>query len=151
MLRVTAKLRVTAILMISVLSACSPPPDPSINYDGPTATWPSYGGNPQSNRYSPLNQVTAENVSQLQVAWTHHSNDFSDGSGEWAYTSLQVTPIVTNDTLYYCSPFGRVFALDPTTGRERWMFDAKVRNKKGGYYPAVCRSMLQGVWYVRST
>ena len=39
---------------------------------------------------------------------------------------MQVTPIVVGDTLYYCSPFNRVFALDAETGEELWSFDPGV-------------------------
>ena len=75
------------------------------------------------------------------MAWTHRSGDFADGIVDWTYTSLQVTPIVADDTLYYCTPFGRVFALDPESGRERWVFDPEVRNKRSGLYPAICRGV----------
>jgi quinoprotein glucose dehydrogenase len=106
-----------------------------------TSGWPAYGGSKDANRYSALDQITVDNVSELEVAWTHNSGDYANGSGDWAFTSLQVTPIVTNGTLYYCTPFGRVFALDPETGRERWHYDPVVQNKRGGLYPAVCRGV----------
>ena len=41
-------------------------------------------------------------------------------------TSFMATPIVVQDTLYYCSPFNKVFALDPASGRERWSYDPGV-------------------------
>ena len=47
-------------------------------------------------------------------------------------TSFQVTPILIDDTLYYCSPFNRVFALDAETGAERWSYDPKVDMDCGG-------------------
>ncbi|HUH38216.1 MAG TPA: pyrroloquinoline quinone-dependent dehydrogenase, partial [Spongiibacteraceae bacterium] len=128
------------VLASLALVACRTPA-PEVDYQGPVAEWPSYGGGPQSNRYSPLNQITVDNVDHLQVAWTHHSGDISDGSGEWSLSSFQATPIVVEDTLYYCSPFGKVFALDPISGTERWRFDPEVRNKKSGFYPAVCRGV----------
>ena len=106
-----------------------------------TANWPAYGGGNDAGRYSPLTQIDSDNVSQLQPAWTHHSGDYSDGRGEWAFTSLQVTPIVVDTTLYYCTPFGRVFALDAETGTERWVYDPQVKNKRSGLYPAVCRGV----------
>ena len=36
-------------------------------------------------------------------------------------SASQMTPIVVGDTMYFGSPFGRVVALDATTGREKWV------------------------------
>ena len=80
-------------------------------------------------------------MGQLELAWEHRSGDFSDGSGDWGLTSFQVTPLVDDDTLYYCTPFGRVFALNAETGAERWQFDPRVQNRRSGVYPAVCRGV----------
>lgn len=123
------------------LAACwSTPTAPPT--DTTTANWPSYGGGPNADRFSPLREINRDTVQQLEVAWTHRSGDFSSGEdGDWSFTSLQVTPIAVNDTLYYCTPFGRVFALDPITGAERWVFDPEIRNRSGGYYPALCRGV----------
>nr|WP_277602502.1 pyrroloquinoline quinone-dependent dehydrogenase [Parahaliea mediterranea] len=77
----------------------------------------------------------------MEVAWVHRSGDIADGSGEWAFTSLQVTPLMAGGKLYYCTPFGRVFALDAESGAELWQFDPGVENKRSGMYPAVCRGV----------
>lgn len=105
-----------------------------------SAGWPNYGGRDAS-QYSPLADITPANVGQLELAWEHRSGDFSDGSGDWGLTSFQVTPIVDGNTLFYCTPFGRVFALDAETGAERWQFDPDVQNRRSGVYPAVCRGV----------
>ena len=102
---------------------------------GASAGWPNYGG-PDASQYSPLTDITPANVGQLELAWEHRSGDFSDGSGDWGLTSFQVTPLVDDDTLYYCTPFGRVFALNAETGAERWQFDPRVQNRRSGVYPA---------------
>ena len=56
------------------------------------------------------------------MAWTHRSGDFIQDTG-FDGTSLEVTPIFVNETLYYCTPLNRVFALDPRNGVEKWVFD----------------------------
>ncbi|NND37314.1 MAG: PQQ-binding-like beta-propeller repeat protein, partial [Gammaproteobacteria bacterium] len=84
--------------------------------------WPSFGRDPGGSQFSPLDQVDRSNVERLDVAWTHRSGDVREGAG-FAGTSLPVTPIYTNDTLYYCTPLNRVFALDGATGAEKWVFD----------------------------
>ena len=48
------------------------------------------------------------------------------GTGRTAGTEYQVTPLVIDGLLYYCTPYARVFALDPETGEERWIFDPGV-------------------------
>ena len=113
-----------------------------IDYSGPVADWPHWGGDRGASHFSPLDQITPENVGALEVAWTHRSGDYYDGSGSSKMTSLQVTPLVVNDLLYYCTPFMRVFALDPETGEERWSFDPDFRERHGeGPYPLVCRGV----------
>ncbi len=113
-----------------------------IDNSGPIADWAEYAGDKGGLGYSPLTQINAQNVNQLEVAWVHHSGDVSDGTGAVTKTSFQVTPIVANDTLYYCTGFNRVFALDPETGTERWSFDPELRGTRlSGPYPLTCRGV----------
>jgi quinoprotein glucose dehydrogenase len=93
--------------------------------------WPSYGGDPGGTRYSRLAQITTQNVASLVPAWEYHTGDVSDGSGAVSVTSFQATPILFGDSLYLCTPFNRIVALDPRTGRERWSFDPRVDTRKG--------------------
>lgn len=99
--------------------------------------WPAYGGAKGGGHYSRADQITKDNVSQLDEAWVHRSGDFTEGSldvfesnstetSRNRPTTFIVTPIMVRDTLYYCTPFNRVFALDPGTGVERWVFDPEV-------------------------
>jgi quinoprotein glucose dehydrogenase len=101
-----------------------------------TLGWPSFGGDPGGGHYTAANQINAGNVTELEVAWVHRSGDvrqgsiraidgFKGGKGPSA-SSFIGTPIVAHDSLYYCTAFNRVFALDPLTGEERWMFDPQV-------------------------
>ncbi len=130
-----------AALLASVVAAgCDRPLD--LDYSGPTADWPHWGGDRGASHFSPLDQITPENVERLEVAWTHRSGDYDDGSGRSKTTSLQVTPLVVNDLLYYCTPYMRVFALDPETGEERWSFDPDLQERHGeGPYPLICRGV----------
>jgi quinoprotein glucose dehydrogenase len=93
---------------------------------GPVAEWGAYGGDAGGTRYSPLTQIDRENVRHLGVAWTYRTGDVSDGTRTQRKTSFQATPIMVDGTLYLSTPFGRVIALDPETGRERWTFDPKL-------------------------
>lgn len=113
-----------------------------IDRQGAVAEWPEYGATKGGLKYSPLDQITPENVDDLEVAWVYRHGDFSDGSGEFARTSFQATPIVSEGTLYFCTGFARVIALDAETGAERWSFDPRLRARRGeGPYPLTCRGV----------
>jgi quinoprotein glucose dehydrogenase len=113
-----------------------------LDFSGPTAEWREWGGDKGGLHFSPLTQIRRENVGALEVAWIHRSGDFSLGQDGSAATAFQVTPLVVNDSLYYCTPFMRVFALDPETGAEKWVFDPVLRGKQaGGPYPLTCRGV----------
>src|SRR6185437_6543616 len=88
--------------------------------------WPAYGHDPGGMRFSPLTQVNTDNVSHLKVAWTYHTGDISDGSGDRAHSGFETTPLFVDDTLFLTTGFNRVIALDPATGRQRWVFDPKI-------------------------
>ncbi|MBT4738956.1 MAG: PQQ-binding-like beta-propeller repeat protein, partial [Rhodospirillaceae bacterium] len=93
------------------------------------ADWPNFGNDSGGSQYSPLSQITPDNVTDLEVAWIHRSGDFKKNPFG---TSLQAVPIQANDLLYYCTPFNRVFALDPATGEEVWVFDPHAANAETG-------------------
>ena len=88
--------------------------------------WPVYGHDPGGMRFSPLTQITPENVAQLKVAWTFHTGDISNGSGGRKRTGFETTPILIDGTLYLTTGFNRVIALDPETGKQRWAYDPLV-------------------------
>src|SRR5579883_2781931 len=94
--------------------------------DGPMADWPYYAGDAGGSRYSPLTQINKSNVAALKIAWTYHTGDVSDGSGDRPKSEFETTPIVADGTMYLTTPFNRVIALDPETGQEKWRFDPKI-------------------------
>ena len=128
---------------VATLAACdSAPRALPLDLTGPTAEWPEYGGDKGALRYSPLDQITPDNVARLDVAWTYHHGDAADGTGEYKRTSFQATPIVVDAMLYFCTAFNRVIALDPRTGAEMWIFDPELVAKTGpGPYPLTCRGV----------
>ncbi|MEA2762553.1 MAG: quinoprotein glucose dehydrogenase [Gemmatimonadaceae bacterium] len=99
------------------------PPQPILALE---SDWPSYGRTPYGDRHSPLRQINTGNVSQLHVAWRFHTGEGAPQFTAKAPTALEVTPLVFRGTMYLTTPLGRVFALDPTTGVERWHFDPQI-------------------------
>src|SRR5712671_715134 len=88
--------------------------------------WPSYGRTPYGDRNSPLTQITPGNITRLEVAWRFHTGEGAPEFKTRAPTALEVTPLVFRGTMYLSTPLGRVFALDPTTGTQRWVYDPQI-------------------------
>ena len=89
------------------------------------ATWDSFHGQLNAQKYSPLTQITDQNVHALKKVWEFHTGDVSDGKGKTPATVWSATPVFANQMLYIGTPFGRVVALDPATGKQKWSFDTK--------------------------
>ncbi len=75
--------------------------------------WSEYLGGPDRNHYSTLNQITPENVKNLQIAWTY---EVGEGG------QMQTNPIIVDGLLYGVTPSVQAFALDAATGKEVWKF-----------------------------
>jgi len=110
--------------------------------------WPTYGHDPGGMRLSPLTQITPANVGQLKVAWVYHMRpagvvtpagrgaaagapgETPDGAqggrgrgrGGSGFRASEVTPLVIGGIMYLSTPYSRVVALEPTTGKEVWAF-----------------------------
>jgi PQQ-dependent dehydrogenase (methanol/ethanol family) len=74
--------------------------------------WPTYHGDIGGNRYSPLGQITPENVSRLAPKWVFPI----PGS-----RSLEVTPVVVAGVMYVTT-VNTAYALDARTGRQIWQY-----------------------------
>ena len=79
--------------------------------------WDTYLGDPARTHYSPLAQITPDNVNQLQVAWSYNSGGLR-GSRSTMFTS----PLIVDGVLYGLSPRLVAFALDAATGEELWRY-----------------------------
>ncbi len=89
------------------------------------ADWPAYGGTYAAARYSPLDQITPDNVSQLERAWEFNTGDLPSEAAEGKY-SPENTPLKVGDDLYMCTGMGIALAIDAATGGEEWRFDPQV-------------------------
>ncbi|NER60148.1 glucose/quinate/shikimate family membrane-bound PQQ-dependent dehydrogenase [Pseudomonas sp. MAFF212428] len=85
--------------------------------------WAHWGNTTAGNRFAALDQINKGNVDKLQVAWTFRTGDIPQSTGAGAED--QNTPLQIGDTLYSCTAYGKVFALDVDTGKQRWSFDPK--------------------------
>ena len=81
--------------------------------------WPVYHGNEFAQRYSPLEQINAENVASLEIAWQFSTEKFGPSPD---YTNPS-TPLEIDGILYVNAGSTRnVVALDATNGQVLWLW-----------------------------
>jgi quinoprotein glucose dehydrogenase len=92
----------------------------------------------ESARFSPLADVTRQNVTTLAPAWTFRSGDFAGGQGpepKGSVPGLQSRPVFSRGVLYVTTPSSLVIALDAETGKERWRHDPQQGAAKRCHLP----------------
>ncbi len=82
-----------------------------------SSEWPTYRGNTSGTGYSPLEQITLDNVDKLEVAWSYSLRNGSSQSAR--EPNSQATPVVINGVMFLPT-VDSVVALDPLTGEELW-------------------------------
>lgn len=101
--------------------------------------WRAYGGDPGGTKYSPLDQIDASNVADLEIAWEWEPPDVqwredviaALAAGTYPYkiasavsiSDFQDTPLMVDGVLYGVTPAGMIFAVDAGSGEERWVYD----------------------------
>jgi quinoprotein glucose dehydrogenase len=81
--------------------------------------WRFYGGDAGGTKYSPLDQINAANVKQLQIAWRWKSENF----GPRPDFNWQVTPLMVDGVLYFTAGTRRdAIAVDASTGETLWIY-----------------------------
>ncbi|MGV2128395.1 glucose/quinate/shikimate family membrane-bound PQQ-dependent dehydrogenase [Agrobacterium vitis] len=114
---------------------------PSYGGDMADGEWHQYGRTPYGQRYSPLSQITTDNVKTLKTAWTYQTGDVKQ-PGDVGETTYQVTPLKVGDTLYLCTPHNWAIAVDAATGKQKWKYDPNV-----GLNPDRQHQTCRGVTY----
>jgi len=112
---------------------------------GAANDWTAYGGSSDGLRFSALNQISKDNVKNLEVAWTYHTGDLRQDADATEYT-FEATPLKANGMLYFCTPHNEVHALDPETGAVKWKFTP---NKDRSYLQQ--HQTCRGVSYYEET
>ena len=80
-----------------------------------------------ASQYSPLAQIRPDNVARLELAWTYRTGEpLVALAGGGRPPAFEATPVYAFGLLYIGTPYGKVVALEPETGKERWAFDAKI-------------------------
>ncbi len=109
----------------------------------PVNQWPNYQYN---SNFSPLTQITPNNVATLVPAWTFHYGGVTQPSGGLGLDfRFEVQPLIIDGVMYVSTPGSpyddklksTVTALEPETGKVLWRFTAP-RNIHGrglAYWP----------------
>ncbi|OYW11289.1 MAG: hypothetical protein B7X34_03375, partial [Acidobacteriia bacterium 12-62-4] len=112
----------------------------------PTDQWPSYGQNAGSTNFSPLDQITAANVSTLLRAWTFNYGGGTDNEGDRGLSyRWEVTPLIVGGVMYVSTPTNpalpdlksTITAIEPETGRVIWKYesDRNIHGRGLAYWP----------------
>jgi len=105
-------------LMLSLLAAATLPAQVSndrlLHPDREPQNWLTYSGSYSSQRYSLLDQITPQNVKNLEVQWVFQARSLE---------KFETTPLVVDGVMYIVEAPNHVFALDAKTGRAFWDYD----------------------------
>lgn len=112
----------------------------------PALAWEHWGGDRGGMRFSPLTQITSDNVGNLVTAWEFSTGDLERRAPElMKRTKFQATPLFVEDSLIFCSPFNEVIALDPGTGQQKWRYDPKISTRQNPANRYNCRGVAYWV------
>lgn len=121
--RTSCRWPVGALVLVAALAAAGP----AGAQQGVAGEWRVHGGDAGFTRYSALDQIDAETVGDLRIAWRREAVDASLRTRwpELRYSNqLRSTPIMAGGVLYASNGIGFVEAFDPGTGETLWVQDA---------------------------
>jgi quinohemoprotein ethanol dehydrogenase len=104
------------------------------NAESEPGNWLAYGRTYEEQRFSPLDQINRESVSELDLVWYRDMQ---------TTRALEATPIVVDGIMFVSSSWSRVYALNAVSGEEIWSFDPKVPKQWGRR--ACCDVVNRGV------
>ncbi len=87
--------------------------DRIVNAGKEPQNWLTYSGNMMSQRYSPLAQITPQNVKNLEQKWIFQARSLE---------KFEATPLVVDGIMYTVQAPNDIIALDPVTGRVFWTY-----------------------------
>lgn len=117
----------------------------AIDYSPPATTlqgeWHHYGNERSGSRYSPLTQITPENVGRLEKVWTYHAgtSGYEPKSMFEGILTIEATPLKIGDRLYFCTGYNDIIALNAETGEEVWRHKAYL--DATGVFTRTCRGV----------
>ena len=109
--------RITSLLLVTLLSLAASP-----LAGAQAGEWRAYSSDAAGTKYTPLDQITADNAGDLRVVWRQSTipDAIRQGSTVRAPAVVQNTPLMADGRLYVSTALGTVAALDATTGEVVW-------------------------------
>ncbi len=104
------------------------------NIDDNSGDWLTYGRNYGEERFSPLGQITKDNVGQLGLAWSLNLG---------TKRGIEATPLVVDGIMFISGPWSIVYAIDTRKGKILWTYDPQV--PKGFGEKACCDVVNRGL------
>ena len=94
----------------------------------PDGEWHAFGRDGANTKYSPLDQITADNFGDLEIAWrwTSLSKAVVDSEERIRTRQFHATPLMVNGLVYVSTALGQVAALDAGTGEQVWAYDPRI-------------------------
>jgi len=110
---------VLGVILISAGSAGAQPAQ--------VGEWRAYGADGANNKYSPLDQVTVTNFTDLEIAWrwTSISTEVTSQRENIDAGLFKATPLMVGGLVYVSTALGQVAALDAGTGEPVWTYDPR--------------------------
>ena len=96
--------------------------------------WLTHGRDYSETRFSPLDQINADNVNRLGVEWHYDTGSLR---------GLEASPLIHEGVLYATTSWSNVFALDAVSGNELWRWEAEADRLRGAL--ACCDVVNRGV------
>jgi quinoprotein glucose dehydrogenase len=89
--------------------------------------WHSFGGDPGNTQYTPLDQISKDNFSDLEIAfrWESISTKVAKEKPNLQVGRFMATPLMVDGLLYVSTCFGQVAAVDAGSGETVWEYDPK--------------------------
>ena len=112
--------------------------DPSLVGTG--ADWTAYGGTNAAWRFTPLTQITPDNVGKLKKVWEVHTGGLPTNPDYSKLYGTENTPLKVGNLLYTCTAKNVIVAMDAATGKPMWRVDPHVADKWIPYTTA-CRGL----------
>ncbi|MBR2513724.1 MAG: PQQ-dependent methanol/ethanol family dehydrogenase [Halomonas sp.] len=93
--------------------------DDILNDHNNTETVLMYGMGVKAQRYSPLDQINADNVEMLSPAWSH-------SFGDEMQRGQESQALIHEGVIYVTGSYSRIFAIDARTGQRLWSYNHRL-------------------------
>ena len=94
----------------------------------PDGEWHAIGRDAANTKYSPLDQIDADNFTDLEIAWrwTSLSTVVAEANERIRPSQFKSVPLMAEGLVYVSTALGQVAALDAGTGETVWAYDPQI-------------------------